>query len=534
MGRIEGGGGDGGEPARSPPGRSLSDRPRSARRASRRPARSKAAWWAVVRGGAVAGFLCCGVMPGGNESSGVGAASSRGALPQCGVYALKSFLDANVVLEGRDLSELPWMELHADGPILALITPKAMEEIDAKKRDGRLGKHARAFNRLIASSISSGAPVVLREAAPRVELCLAVCDRIPWGDYDELDPDDGDARIVAETLHARGVPHAEKRLVSHDIKPIAFAAGRGLMTHHISDDWLRPPEPGPADKEIQRLKQQVRELRSAEPEISIEIEIDSERPVCLHRLEPLSPEATAAAIALVRRETKGPSRQSQWGLGGDYFNHDSSFDDRFDEYLNTTIPEFFANYAERLQGAFNQRSFTVRVMNVGAIRADHVVVELRASGGRLHDKFVFIPPGGPRAPQPRSPLAGMTTIRDLISPHVGRHEFAFSDPPARDRRITANCADFRHGQTWTFDGVMALEVDHDGPAELSVRVTAANLHGECSKVERLELVATPGSVTEFVDLSALRFVASPLFDDARRALDEKKIRWEIEGFEDEE
>ncbi|WP_141653152.1 hypothetical protein [Phenylobacterium immobile] len=447
---------------------------------------------------------------------------------------MKAFLDANVVLEGRDLHELPWAELHADGPILALITPKAMDEIDAKKRDGRLGKHARTFNRLIASSISSGLTIVVREASPRVELCLAVCDRIPWDDYDELDPDDGDARIVAETLHARGVAHAEKRLVSHDIKPLAFAAGRGLMTHHISDDWLRPPEPSPADKEIQRLKQQVRELKSTEPEISIDIEVDSERPVRLHRLEPLSPEATAAAIALVRRETKRPSRQSQWGLGVDYFNHDSSFDERFDEYVNKTIPEFFANYADRLQGAFNQLSFSVRVINVGAIRADHVVVELRASGGWLHDKFVFISPSGPQAPQPRGPLAGMTTIRDLISPHVGRHEFAFSDPSARGRRMTANCADFRHGQTWTFDGVMALDVDHPGPAELSVRVTAANLHGECSKVERLELVATPGQVSEFVDLGALKFVASPLSDDVRRALDEKKIRWEIEGFEDDD
>lgn len=135
---------------------------------------------------------------------------------------LVAFLDANIVLEGKPVAELPWTQIATAGLIRVLIVPKAMEEIDAKKRDGRLGLHARAFNRLIAPSVVNGGSIVLREADPRVELQMATCSRIPWNDYDELDPDDGDSRIVAEALNVRNVTSQSRILISHDIKPLAY------------------------------------------------------------------------------------------------------------------------------------------------------------------------------------------------------------------------------------------------------------------------------------------------------------------------
>jgi hypothetical protein len=36
-------------------------------------------------------------------------------------YIAKAFLDANIILECRPLAELPWQEINADGPILALM-----------------------------------------------------------------------------------------------------------------------------------------------------------------------------------------------------------------------------------------------------------------------------------------------------------------------------------------------------------------------------------------------------------------------------
>lgn len=153
---------------------------------------------------------------------------------------LIAFLDANIVLEGKPVADLPWRDIATKGTIRVLIVPKAMEEIDAKKRDGRLGPHARAFNRLIAPSVIDGQAVILREANPRVELGMAIFSRIPWDEHEELDPDDGDNRIVAEALHVRDVDSQQRVLISHDIKPLAYARGRGLAAHQASDDWLRP------------------------------------------------------------------------------------------------------------------------------------------------------------------------------------------------------------------------------------------------------------------------------------------------------
>ena len=40
---------------------------------------------------------------------------------------LVAFLDANIVLEGKPVAELPWTEIATAGLIRALIVPKAME-----------------------------------------------------------------------------------------------------------------------------------------------------------------------------------------------------------------------------------------------------------------------------------------------------------------------------------------------------------------------------------------------------------------------
>ena len=112
-------------------------------------------------------------------------------------YKVKAFLDTNIILEGRPLPELPWEEIDIAGPILALITPTAIREIDSKKQDGRIGKRAREFNRMIASVAAGGPPIVIRESAPRVDLALSRALRIPWDKHDDLDPDDGDSLDLA-------------------------------------------------------------------------------------------------------------------------------------------------------------------------------------------------------------------------------------------------------------------------------------------------------------------------------------------------
>lgn len=451
---------------------------------------------------------------------------------------LIAFLDANIVLEGKPVAELPWEDLATEGVVRVLIVPKAMEEIDAKKRDGRLGPHARAFNRLIAPSVIQGVPVILRGAHPRVELQMASCSRIPWSDYDELDPDDGDSRIVAEALNVRDVVSARRLLVSHDIKPLAYARGRGLPVHQASDDWLRPPEPGPKDKEIQRLKQQVADLRKDEPTFEIEIDVSNSAPTSIYRVAPLDAEKTKALVANIRRRNpqKPNGRDDPYGMAfGSMSDRDSGYDGKYRTYSGKLIPEFAAQYHEKLELLFNQRLLTVRVTNAGKIRADHLVVSIETSDGWINDKLVAISPDGPAPPVPRPdylrPIGFQhAMMQNLVPRRVGRHDIEMTLRARRSRETMASCEDFRSGQVYCFEGVV-LPSTTDEPLTITVRITAKNLRGEESKTITIAKTITPVAADALVDLDSLETRQTyPTDEEFQRLLQEEayqEIEWDV-------
>lgn len=184
-------------------------------------------------------------------------------------FSTKIFIDSNVVLEALPLKDLPWSEIDPVGPILILLTPTLLSEVDSKKRDGRLGVRAREFNRLVAPIAEHGQPINLVADTPRVDIVIARCHRIDWDSYDDLDPSQGDARIIAEVLNVSGIPEEQRRVVSQDINPLFMAQRHGLKTHHVSDNWLPQPEPSPQEKEITKLKVKLKEYEKTEPQFDI-------------------------------------------------------------------------------------------------------------------------------------------------------------------------------------------------------------------------------------------------------------------------
>jgi hypothetical protein len=420
---------------------------------------------------------------------------------------LIAFLDANIVLEGKPVADLPWEDVATDGLLRVLILPKAMEEIDAKKRDGRLGPHARAFNRLISRSVTSGEPVILRAANPRVELLMATSSRIPWGDYDELDPDDGDSRIVAEALNVRNVTSENRILISHDIKPLAYARGRDLPVHQASDDWLRAPEPSPKDREIQRLKQQVAEFRKDEPTFEISIEVSDSKPLVIFEVSALDAAQTDALIAIIKRQNPRIANGTS-----DPFsfinNRDRSYDGKYSTYLSKKVPDFASKFSEKLELLFNQRLVTIRVVNAGQIRADHLVVSVRTNDGWINRRVVSVSTGGPAPPVPRPDYLNdlyvqRSVMQNLVPRRVGRHEFETTRQARRSSEVEASCEDFRSGQHYYFEGVIAPS-SHAKPLEITVALTAKNLRGEHNKTFTLVKQIVPIEPSELVDLSTLK------------------------------
>jgi len=449
---------------------------------------------------------------------------------------ISAFIDSNIVLEGKTLSELPWNQIIDDGLIRVLIVPKAMEEIDAKKRDGRLGSYARSFNRLIAPHVVTGKPVVLREAAPRVELEMVACSPISWRDYDELDPDDGDSRIVAEVLNARNVAPDNCLLVSHDIKPLAYARGRELPVHKATDEWLRDPEPSPKDKQIQRLKQKIAELTIEEPRFEISIDVSDVNPPKIYRVAALDDEKANALLKNIRSLNPRKENGSQDGYTLSAFgDHDSSYDEKYDRFISRTIPHFVKEYHKRIELLFNQRHLKIFIKNTGPIRADHFVLTVKLNQGWMNEKLVVVSPAGPRAPTPvpsymRYPMHNEIPLRnENMFSRVGRHEFETTVRPKKSKLFEATCEDFRSGQDFAFEGVVSPTAE-DEPLEITVGLTAKNLRGEVVETFSMNKEIERVSAERLVDLSVPQLRETfPTHDELNRLIEADeydRIEWD--------
>lgn len=392
-------------------------------------------------------------------------------------FSTKIFIDSNVVLEALPLKDLPWSEIDPVGPILIMLTPTLLSEVDSKKRDGRLAVRAREFNRFVAPIAAHGQPINLVSGTPRVDIVIAKCRRIDWDGYDDLDSSQGDARIIAEVLNVRGVPKEQRIVVGQDINPLFMAQRHGLRTHHASDSWLPRPEPSPQEREIAKLKQQIGEYAKAEPQFDVKLERQS-GPVEIHQVQELTEQEMSSLVDYIIAANPKPE-QKQDLLS--HMQYDSSLDARYSKYERKTVPNFVSDYHKKLELLFGQIPFTLSVENTGKVRADHINIDVQIVGGWFNTKPIVagLYPSAPRIKNPlllRSPLHFPTPTRRAI----GRHEIEV-DEPRRSEQFSAQCEDFRHGQKWVFSGVVWLDPHEEREIVIIVKVTAANLHGETSK-----------------------------------------------------
>jgi len=316
------------------------------------------------------------------------------------VYSTILFMDSMVALEAKPLELLPWHEIDDTGPILVLVVPQVNKEIDKRKRDGRLGQRARAFNRLIAPAAESASTARIYEGQLVVDIALAVCDRIDWGVLDYLDPEDGDARVVAEILHSRGIPPGRKLLFSHDINPIAMAVRHGLKCRKMPDHWLLEPEPSPYEKEITKLKARLKQLESTAPDLVSSVTFDLSGPLQLYQVRSLSDGEQSELVDRILAENPKPVQNNFPGLSS--LSYDASLNTRYTKYCTSIVPSYASTLHRHLERHYGQVPFLLRIQNIGHIQAENLVVGLKAVGGTLHNRFVAYPIFGPSAPKPRS------------------------------------------------------------------------------------------------------------------------------------
>src|SRR2546423_6168956 len=95
--------------------------------------------------------------------------------------------------------------------------------------------------------------------------------------------------------------------------------------------------------------------------------------------------------------------------------------------------------------------------------------------------------------------------------------------PKRSSSVVANCADFRHGSEWRLDGIVWMNPRDLDNLTVSVRVTAANMRGECLKTATIAKEVIDAHVSSLLDLSTGRIIKPFHWQAALfAAMDERK------------
>lgn len=443
-------------------------------------------------------------------------------------FSVVVFIDSNVALECLALEQLPWREIHTTGPILVLVTPTVLQEVDSKKNHSRLGDHARRFNRRMSPLLGKQATVIIREApTPQVEIALADCVRIDWEQYPDLDSDEPDSRVVVQALTARGPAQKGRVIVSQDIRPLNLAQQHGLSIFHIGENWLRPKEKSEAEKRADSLKREIDEIKSRQPKLALSFNTSKDN-VSTHQILDLSPhERKEIQNTIVGLHPMPVQKQDFTDMLNQY---DHTLSDRYKRWKEKVIPQFMREYERKLELNFGHVEIVFRVENIGQVPAESLLIRLSTKGGWLNDRYVIAPPSGPEAPKIRNPLFSQLIFHNPRFQPVaqpGKHEFVVQKVPKRSTEVHISCSDFRHGYDYEYRMIGWVD-PHADEFQVEAVVTAANLYGEITESITVGKTVLENSVFDFVDPEILRFRQPPEIVELLSAAKDKQVVLDFE------
>lgn len=428
-------------------------------------------------------------------------------------YPVVAFIDSNIALECSAVDGLPWKEISTSGPILVLVVPTVMQEVDSKKYHARLADHARRFNRTLRPLLEGKATVLVRESpAPRVEIALADCTSVDWGQFPDLDREEPDARVVAQALSAQGPSPESRVVVSQDIRPLDLARRHGLKIHQVSETWLRPKEVSEAERRAANFQRQLDAMKDREPKLSLHLS-KSQPSVDVYRVKTLSPDERRAIQETIIRLSPMPEKRHS-GLSSIMDDYDHTLDKRYTKWERSKVPGFVRDYERKIELNYGQLEIRFQIENTGQVPAESLLIRLTASGGWFNQRYVMASPSGPSAPRPKRrslmDLHMQRTLNDSFRSMAqpGKHEFAVLDAPKRSLEVQIACADFRHGLAYKY-AVIGRADPHADEFRIAAVVTAANLYGEAKTSIVVPRNLKDRSIADLIDMSTMSFKQRP-------------------------
>lgn len=424
-------------------------------------------------------------------------------------YARVFALDTQMVFEACPLDQLDWSS-HSAGPILLVILPQVSAEVDAKKRDGRLGKRARDLNRLLESSIDFGSPTTVVKAPVSVDIAYVAAGPINWSLLQDLDQNNGDDCIVAQTLHAWVDEVARVELMSFDSRPRAAAKRHGVKAVKPGESWLLDLEPTPADRRIAELEQRIQVLKTTQPELCVTIKMLCDLPISRYHLEAL-PTATVEPITRMILAKNPRHRTGSYMVSGlrDNQNYSEEYDTYAENLVTVDIPYLHLGVGR----FFSQYGLQVTITNSGLITAEHVVVEFRSGNAVLHEGPYLVDVFGPPPPSTQSDLLDKLQRNSSYFLRTDRASFDLVEPKDNEVQIEYRCEDFRHGRSQVLTGVIEPISQTGKTAQIELRVTASNMRGDVIQRLMVPVTVVEPPLAELIDFDHLQFRQFPSVRD---------------------
>lgn len=417
-------------------------------------------------------------------------------------------IDTQVVLEAKPLEQLPWSDLF-QGSTLLLVCRQVQSEIDARKNDGRLGKRARAFNKLLDGFIETRVPAVVL-ATPRVDVSLIANRRIDWDALDDLDRDDGDDRIVAQALNALVDDRSRLTILSHDMRPRDGALTHGLRAVKLPEAWLREPEPSPDQRRLAELEGKIRVLSADQPQIAVRIETVTPEPWQFRAVAEATQEQIGRILDARLATAPRVSSRDPYDLGGTMY--DSSHAGRLETWwdgMHEDIPLMHKG----LTRLFAQHRLRVVIENIGSVSAESLSLEIRTGNTVLHSIPYRVLFRGVAPPQPRYFHNHLMNFPGHGLLPRQREQFAFYwDENGSGDHVILSCASFRQGKSYEIEVTVELLATSFPKAHIEAVVTAANMKGDARNqlIVGVEHVETP--FDEAYDASDQRLKIRPPFN----------------------
>lgn len=367
------------------------------------------------------------------------------------------FPDTNLFIQCRALGALDWSSWSKYSEVQLIVSRPVQREIDNQKNRGndRVGRRARKAHQLFRHILleSDQDYFLVREAAPQVKLFLAGLGKPSSELMDVLDYTKADDELVGYMWEYRKqYENRDVCLLTHDTGPMMTAKTIDLPFIPIPENWLLPPEPNEAEREIQRLNERISQLQTGPKfEISFVDQYGNEMHEIKESLQiplPLtSHEINALASSL------GDRLPQNFGISVNFF--DQSYQKWVDQ-----CKVALASLHKEIQLEVRGITFSVLATNLGVRSARDVLVEISTKGGFLilplrQIKEIKSDKWKVSLPNLRNYLRfGSTASERLMSlPRLNenyrRDANAFYYKPTRpDRPVTSyflECEQWRHG-----------------------------------------------------------------------------------------